>query len=140
MECRFNLHGPPPAPDRHFCLYLLLLPTSHSLLHSYYFFSSSFSSLPSCSQEACDEGNSFRMCPMCDESIGCNYWHLSEVCMYIRMAYLFDHPGTVFYAIFIAFWGEDLIKTRRPLLHQIPTNFAPFSLSAPLRAIHRAGI
>jgi hypothetical protein len=22
------------------------------------------------------------------------------------MAYLFDHPGTVFYAIFMSFWGK----------------------------------
>jgi anoctamin-7 len=46
------------------------------------------------------------MCPLCDEKIGCNYWYLDDVCMYMRLAYLFDHPGTVFFAAFIAFWGE----------------------------------
>lgn len=54
----------------------------------------------------CRSGGSFKMCPLCDEKIGCNYWDLSDVCGYARLAYLFDHPGTVFYAIFISLWGE----------------------------------
>ena len=45
------------------------------------------------------------MCPLCDEDIGCMYWYLSDVCLYTKIAYLFDHPGTVFYAIFVSFWG-----------------------------------
>ena len=28
------------------------------------------------------------------------------ICAYTKVAYLFDHPGTVFYAVFMSFWGE----------------------------------
>jgi anoctamin-7 len=56
--------------------------------------------------EVCESQGKFRMCPLCDEEIGCNYWDLSDVCGYARLAYLFDHPGTVFYAVFVSFWGE----------------------------------
>ena len=30
-----------------------------------------------------------------------------QICYYTRIAYLFDHPGTVFYAVFMSFWGEQ---------------------------------
>ena len=43
------------------------------------------------------------MCPLCAE---CIEWKLSDICLYKRIAYLFDHPGTVFYAIFMSFWGQ----------------------------------
>ena len=46
------------------------------------------------------------MCPLCDESIGCTFWYLSDVCLFVKIAYLFDHPGTVFYAMFVSFWGK----------------------------------
>ncbi len=36
----------------------------------------------------------------------CSYWKLKDICLYKKVAYLFDHPGTVFYAIFMSFWGE----------------------------------
>ncbi len=49
------------------------------------------------------------MCPLCDEDIGCQYWYLSDVCLFVKVAYLFDHPGTVFYAIFVSFWGKFLL-------------------------------
>ena len=29
-----------------------------------------------------------------------------QICAYTKVAYLFDHPGTVFYAVFMSFWGE----------------------------------
>ena len=44
-----------------------------------------------------------KMCPLCED---CNYWELKDICFYKRIAYLFDHPGTVFYAIFMSFWGK----------------------------------
>lgn len=47
------------------------------------------------------------MCPLCDESNGCPYWYLADVCMFVKLAFLFDHPGTVFYAIFVSFWGQQ---------------------------------
>ena len=55
-----------------------------------------------CSKETCSLGDQFKMCPQCDV---CPYWNLSDACVYTKMAYLFDHPGTVFYSIFTAFWG-----------------------------------
>ncbi|GAA53962.1 anoctamin-7 [Clonorchis sinensis] len=56
------------------------------------------------SNEACDSDNV--MCPICDEEQGCRYWHLKDMCFYLRVSYLFDHPGTVFYAIFMVIWGD----------------------------------
>jgi len=55
-----------------------------------------------CSSETCASEDAFKMCPVCEI---CPYWNLSDVCLYTKMAYLFDHPGTVFYAVFTAFWG-----------------------------------
>ena len=46
------------------------------------------------------------MCPLCND---CDYWQLDDICLYKKIAYLFDHPGTVFYAIFMSFWGKMLI-------------------------------
>ena len=58
------------------------------------------------SNEVCDSNQTYKMCPLCDENIGCPYWFLSDVCIYTRVAYLFDHPATVFYSVFISFWGK----------------------------------
>ncbi|ESO82539.1 hypothetical protein LOTGIDRAFT_134438, partial [Lottia gigantea] len=60
--------------------------------------------------EVCDSGKNYKMCPLCDEDIGCEYWYLSDVCLFIEVAYLFDHPGTVFYAIFISFWSVTFLE------------------------------
>ena len=49
-----------------------------------------------------------KMCPLCND---CDYWQLDDICLYKKIAYLFDHPGTVFYAIFMSFWGKMLICT-----------------------------
>jgi hypothetical protein len=57
-------------------------------------------------KEVCSSDEDFNMCPLCDIDVGCNFWNLSEVCSYAQFAYLFDHPGTVFYAVFMSFWGE----------------------------------
>ncbi|XP_046389365.1 anoctamin-7-like [Ischnura elegans] len=59
-------------------------------------------------QEVCS-GN-YRMCPLCDEEIGCRTWDLSDVCGYAQVAYLFDHPGTVFYAVFVSFWAVTFLE------------------------------
>ena len=42
------------------------------------------------------------MCPLCED---CPTWRLASKCGYFRFAYLFDNPGTVFYAILMSFWG-----------------------------------
>jgi len=59
-----------------------------------------------CSNETCESGTDLKMCPLCEI---CPYWNLSDVCVYTKAAYLFDHPGTVFYAVFTAFWGLYVI-------------------------------
>ena len=48
-----------------------------------------------------------RVCPLCEE---CSYWKLSDICLYKKVAYLFDHPGTVFYAIFMSFWATTFLE------------------------------
>ena len=58
--------------------------------------------------ETCSKGDEYRMCPLCEE---CDYWKLIDICLYKRIAYLFDHPGTVFYAIFMSFWGKKFNLT-----------------------------
>ncbi|XP_023932129.1 anoctamin-7 isoform X5 [Lingula anatina] len=60
--------------------------------------------------ELCDPSNDFMMCPRCDEHIGCQYWNLSDVCLYTKIGYLFDHPGTVFYAVFMSFWAVTFLE------------------------------
>ena len=59
-----------------------------------------------CRNEVCESNQTYKMCPLCDENIGCPYWYLSDVCLYTKVAYLFDHPATVFYAVFVSFWGR----------------------------------
>ena len=54
--------------------------------------------------ETCQHGDQYLMCPLCET---CDYWKLKDICAYKRIAYLFDHPGTVFYAIFMSFWGKN---------------------------------
>ncbi|XP_059085679.1 anoctamin-7-like isoform X3 [Tigriopus californicus] len=57
--------------------------------------------------ETCNNGDQFTMCPLCEE---CDYWKLSDICLYKKIAYLFDHPGTVFYAIFMSFWAVTFLE------------------------------
>lgn len=67
------------------------------------------------SKEICDvtgPGN-ITLCPSCDTV--CEYQKLHESCLFSRITYLFDNPSTVFFAIFMSFWGKFL---RVPLNHQ----------------------
>ena len=57
--------------------------------------------------ETCQHGDQYLMCPLCET---CDYWKLKDICAYKRIAYLFDHPGTVFYAIFMSFWGKNSLE------------------------------
>uniref|UniRef100_T1ISC6 Anoctamin n=1 Tax=Strigamia maritima TaxID=126957 RepID=T1ISC6_STRMM len=62
-------------------------------------------------KEICESGDAFKMCPQCDEKIGCTlYWSLSDICVLSTVSYLFDHPGTVFYAIFVSFWAVSFLE------------------------------
>ncbi|KAK3743463.1 hypothetical protein RRG08_011307 [Elysia crispata] len=60
--------------------------------------------------EVCDSGKNYNMCPLCDEDNGCEYWYLSDVCLFVRLSYLFDHPGTVFYSVFVSFWAVTFLE------------------------------
>jgi len=44
------------------------------------------------------------MCPLCDKV--CDYQKLDSSCVFAQMTYLFDNPATVFFAIFMSFWGK----------------------------------
>lgn len=46
------------------------------------------------------------MCPQCDSK--CDYWRLSETCLYSRLSNLFDNRFTGYFAIFMSLWGESL--------------------------------
>lgn len=49
------------------------------------------------------------MCPLCDH--WCGYYDLQETCMHARITYLFDNGTTVFFAIFMSFWGKPSYVT-----------------------------
>lgn len=55
------------------------------------------------------------LCPLCDKA--CEYQKLQDSCLFSRITYLFDNPATVFFAIFMSFWGMS------PLL-QLPQMLA----------------
>nr|XP_034975026.1 anoctamin-7-like [Zootoca vivipara] len=58
-------------------------------------------------QEICSSGGQFPMCPLCDT---CGNWNLSEICPMAKVGYLFDHPGTVFFSIFMSFWAVTFLE------------------------------
>ncbi|XP_071511474.1 anoctamin-7-like [Diadema antillarum] len=62
-------------------------------------------------KQICASGADFKMCPVCDQSIGCTYWNLSDTCFQSEIAYLFDNPGTVFFAIFMSFWAVSFLES-----------------------------
>lgn len=84
------------------------MPTKISLCALYQVFSAYFPELfllaLLCSNEICDESKNFTMCPLCDYQ--CPYWKLSAACSHARASRIFDNNATVFFAIFMSFWGE----------------------------------
>ena len=61
-------------------------------------------------KEICDERNSksFYMCPLCDKT--CSFWTLTVSCSYSKITHLFDHEGTVFFAVFMSFWATIFLE------------------------------
>lgn len=55
-------------------------------------------------------GSEMLMCPMGDVSAGFKTWYLNGTCLNYRLSYLFDHGGTVFYAIFMSFWAVFFLE------------------------------
>jgi hypothetical protein len=47
------------------------------------------------------------MCPLCDQR--CDYWYLRKSCTYSLITYFFDNEATVFFAGFMALWGENVV-------------------------------
>ncbi|XP_022668609.1 anoctamin-7-like isoform X3 [Varroa destructor] len=60
--------------------------------------------------ELCASDYIYRMCPRCEERYGCDFWYLSEICIFTKLTYLFDHPGTVFYSCFLSFWAVTFLE------------------------------
>lgn len=58
--------------------------------------------------EICDESKNFTMCPLCDYQ--CPYWKLSAACSHARASRIFDNNATVFFAIFMSFWGTLFLE------------------------------
>merc|ERR1719336_400732 len=59
-------------------------------------------------QEVCHEqARNITMCPLCSK---CSTYPLHQICAYTKVAYLFDHPGTVFYAVFMSFWAVTFLE------------------------------
>lgn len=58
------------------------------------------------SKEICAENGvgNLTLCPLCDKA--CSYQRLYDSCLFARLTYLFDNPSTVFFAIFMSFWGK----------------------------------
>lgn len=56
------------------------------------------------SREICKDkiGGEIIMCPLCGK---CDLWQLQDSCTFSKLTYFFDNPATVFFAIFMAFWG-----------------------------------
>lgn len=43
------------------------------------------------------------MCPRCDKV--CDYWKLSDGCIYSKIQHFVDNPATIFFAVFMSFWS-----------------------------------
>uniref|UniRef100_A0A672HD48 Anoctamin n=1 Tax=Salarias fasciatus TaxID=181472 RepID=A0A672HD48_SALFA len=58
-------------------------------------------------KEICDSGGSYLMCPLCKT---CKAWNMSDICTMAKLGYLFDHPGTVFFSVFMSFWAVTFLE------------------------------
>ncbi|KAL4648376.1 anoctamin-7-like [Arapaima gigas] len=58
-------------------------------------------------EEICSSEGQYLMCPLCNT---CHTWNLSDICLMAKMGYLFDHPGTVFFSVFMSFWAVTFLE------------------------------
>ncbi|KAI5095678.1 anoctamin-7 [Silurus meridionalis] len=58
-------------------------------------------------KEICESGGRYRMCPLCET---CESWNISDICPMAKVGYLFDHPGTVFFSVFMSFWAVTFLE------------------------------
>uniref|UniRef100_A0A8D3CA41 Anoctamin n=1 Tax=Scophthalmus maximus TaxID=52904 RepID=A0A8D3CA41_SCOMX len=57
--------------------------------------------------EICTSGGSYLMCPLCNT---CKAWNMSDICTMAKLGYLFDHPGTVLFSVFMSFWAVTFLE------------------------------
>ena len=81
---------------------LLIIPSIVGLLCFLYGITTMNTHIPS--QEICTSDESIKMCPACDYF--CDYWELKETCLHSKILSLFDNGSTVFFAVFMSFWGN----------------------------------
>uniref|UniRef100_A0A8C1H033 Anoctamin n=1 Tax=Cyprinus carpio carpio TaxID=630221 RepID=A0A8C1H033_CYPCA len=55
--------------------------------------------------EICESGGLYLMCPLCET---CKPWNMSDICPMV--GYLFDHPGTVFFSVFMSLWAVTFLE------------------------------
>ncbi|XP_061591032.1 anoctamin-7 [Cololabis saira] len=58
-------------------------------------------------EEICGSGANYLMCPLCKT---CTAWNMSDICTMAKLGYLFDHPGTVFFSVFMSFWAVTFLE------------------------------
>ncbi|KAM9855199.1 anoctamin-7 [Aulostomus maculatus] len=58
-------------------------------------------------KEVCDSGANYLMCPLCNT---CKAWNMSDICTMVKLGYLFDHPGTVLFSVFMSFWAVTFLE------------------------------
>ncbi|KAM6977247.1 anoctamin-7 [Aplochiton taeniatus] len=58
-------------------------------------------------KEICTSGSSFLMCPLCNT---CQPWNMSDICPMAKVGYLFDHPGTVLFSVFMSLWAVTFLE------------------------------
>uniref|UniRef100_A0A3Q2PEP6 Anoctamin n=1 Tax=Fundulus heteroclitus TaxID=8078 RepID=A0A3Q2PEP6_FUNHE len=58
-------------------------------------------------EDICSSGAKYPMCPLCKT---CEAWNMSDICTMAKLGYLFDHPGTVFFSVFMSFWAVTFLE------------------------------
>ncbi|KAJ8395160.1 hypothetical protein AAFF_G00036160 [Aldrovandia affinis] len=58
-------------------------------------------------KDICTSGGQYLMCPLCNT---CSVWNVSDICPMAKLGYLFDHPGTVFFSVFMSFWAVTFLE------------------------------
>lgn len=59
------------------------------------------------SRDTCN-ANNVTMCPTCD--FNCDYFTLSDNCLYAKIIHLFDNDLNVVFALLMAVWGKPLLS------------------------------
>lgn len=69
-------------------VYLLTLRKPMLPTCSFYFYCTNNFTLYSI--DICESGETYKMCPRCDEQIGCKYWYLSDSCFLAKVLFIFN--------------------------------------------------